>query len=248
MAPVKYFLVGAGLMMSVMADYIAFSEWPTSLTAGQPVTLKWTGGSDAPATITLRKGESTDLHDVQVLSSDATNGVFTWTPPADLQNAGDYAFQISQGDEINYTSLLPLSGGSDTPKENTLDKTQTDAASMSNSASASATETAASMTDMTESAATAASATSEVTGSTASDATGTTTASTTASENLSASTSGSEPTETATASKMNSPFVGSHQASSTASATTSAETGSAGRIGVSLGLLGGAAGFILLFL
>lgn len=47
MAPVKYLLVGAGLLASVMADYIAFSEWPASLTAGQPVTLKWTGGSDA---------------------------------------------------------------------------------------------------------------------------------------------------------------------------------------------------------
>ncbi|KAF4978526.1 hypothetical protein F66182_17347, partial [Fusarium sp. NRRL 66182] len=154
MAPVKYLLVGAGLLASVMADYIAFSEWPASLTAGQPVTLKWTGGSDAPATITLRKGASTDLQDVQVLSSDATKDEFNWTPPADLQNADDYAFQITQGDEINYTSLLPLSGGSDLPNANALDRTQSDAEKTSGSASA--TETAASMTD---SAATAASAT-----------------------------------------------------------------------------------------
>ena len=104
MAPVKYLLVSAGLLVSVMADYVAFSEWPTSLTAGQPVTLKWVGGSDAvgasipsptssfcthtdrilrvqPATIILRKGASTDLQDIQVLSSDATNGEFNWTPP-----------------------------------------------------------------------------------------------------------------------------------------------------------------------
>jgi hypothetical protein len=47
MAPVKYLLISAGLLVSVMADYVAFSEWPTSLTAGQPVTLKWVGGSDA---------------------------------------------------------------------------------------------------------------------------------------------------------------------------------------------------------
>lgn len=47
MAPVKYLLVSAGLLASVMADYVAFSEWPASLVAGQPVTLKWIGGSDA---------------------------------------------------------------------------------------------------------------------------------------------------------------------------------------------------------
>lgn len=47
MAPVKYLLVSAGLLASVMADYVAFSEWPASLVAGQPVTLKWVGGSDA---------------------------------------------------------------------------------------------------------------------------------------------------------------------------------------------------------
>lgn len=47
MTPVKYFLFSAGLLVSVMADYISFTEWPTSLTAGQPVTLKWIGGSGA---------------------------------------------------------------------------------------------------------------------------------------------------------------------------------------------------------
>lgn len=47
MAPVKYFFASAGLLMSVMADYVSFAEWPASLTAGQPVTLKWVGGSDA---------------------------------------------------------------------------------------------------------------------------------------------------------------------------------------------------------
>ncbi|KAF3391001.1 hypothetical protein DPV78_011158 [Talaromyces pinophilus] len=277
MAPVKYLLVSAGLLASVMADYVAFSEWPASLVAGQPVTLKWVGGSDVPATITLRKGASTDLQDVQVLSTSATNGEFNWTPPADLQNADDYAFQITQGDEINYTSLLPLSGGSDAPNANAnaLDKTQSGAESASNSASA-ATETAASMTGVSDSAATAAATgstgtetitstgssssaemnaesaaaavtdTAASTGSTASDATGTT-AGTTASEGSSATTSGPLSTETAKASKMNTPFVGSHIATPTATPSSSVQTDSAGRVGIPLALLAGAAGFLLLF-
>ena len=72
MAPVKYFLVGAGLMMSVMADYIAFSEWPTSLTAGQPVTLKWTGGSDAVSRI-KRKSRDTFLGPTLMKSTAGNN-------------------------------------------------------------------------------------------------------------------------------------------------------------------------------
>ncbi|KUL86473.1 hypothetical protein ZTR_08112 [Talaromyces verruculosus] len=270
MAPVKYLLVSAGLLASVMADYIAFSEWPASLVAGQPVTLKWVGGSDAPATITLRKGASTDLQEIQTLSSSATNGEFNWTPPADLQNADDYAFQITQGDEINYTGLLPLSGGSDAPNANALDKTKSGAESLSNSASAASvtgvsdlaataaatgstgtgtitsTGSSSSAEMNAESAAAAVTDTAASTGSTASDATGTTTG-TTASEGSSATTSGPSSTETAKASKMNTPFVGSHMATPTATSSSSVQDGSAGRVGIPLALLAGAAGFLLLF-
>lgn len=58
MAPVKYFLVGAGLLVSVMADYVAFSEWPASLTPGQAVTLKWTGGSAAVSLVPLTQTQT----------------------------------------------------------------------------------------------------------------------------------------------------------------------------------------------
>ncbi|EED13397.1 extracellular matrix protein, putative [Talaromyces stipitatus ATCC 10500] len=260
MAPVKYFFIGAGLLMSAMADYVAFTEWPASLTAGQPVTLKWVGGGDAPFTITLRKGASTDLHDVQVLTTAATNGEYTWTPPRDLQNANDYAFQISQGDQINYTGLLPLSGGSDTPNANSLDGTQTDAANLSNSASA--TETAAAASSLTESAATAAaSATGTIAGATTtatdsaasatSAATGsaTTTGGTSASEEGASATASSVSTETALASKMNTPFVGSHMATPTTAASSSVQTGSAGRVVVvvPLALLASSAAFLFVF-
>lgn len=47
MAPIKYLILGAGLLASVIADSVSFSEWPANLTPGQPVTLKWVGGSDA---------------------------------------------------------------------------------------------------------------------------------------------------------------------------------------------------------
>ncbi|EEA18635.1 hypothetical protein TMatcc_010820 [Talaromyces marneffei ATCC 18224] len=274
MAPVKYIFVSAGLLVSVMADYVAFTEWPAALVAGEPVMLRWMGGNGAPATITLRKGQSTDLQDVQVLSKDANNGEFSWTPPTDLQNGDNYAFEISQGDENNYTGSLSMTGGSDTPKENVngLNKTKS-TESMSNSAStatdtasktavtdstatgtASATETtgtdttsALSSGTTTESAAATVTDTAASTGSTASDATATTTFGATASDGSSATTSGAETTETALASHMNTPFVGSHQSTSTATSSSSVQTGAAGRVGIPLAFLAGAAGFLFLF-
>ncbi|KAE8548369.1 hypothetical protein EYB25_008747 [Talaromyces marneffei] len=246
MAPVKYIFVSAGLLVSVMADYVAFTEWPAALVAGEPVMLRWMGGNGAPATITLRKGQSTDLQDVQVLSKDANNGEFSWTPPTDLQNGDNYAFEISQGDENNYTGSLSMTGGSDTPKENVngLNKTKS-TESMSNSAST-ATDTA-SKTAVTDSTATGTASATETTGSTASDATATTTFGATASDGSSATTSGAETTETALASHMNTPFVGSHQSTSTATSSSSVQTGAAGRVGIPLAFLAGAAGFLFLF-
>lgn len=50
---------------------LAFTSFPpTTVAAGSPVTLTWIGGdSSAPVTITLKKGLSTDLKDVGVITS-----------------------------------------------------------------------------------------------------------------------------------------------------------------------------------
>lgn len=55
------------------------------------------------------------MHDVKVLTQSATGGEFTWIPDADLPNDPNYVFQISQGDQVNYSGKIPLTGGSDIP-------------------------------------------------------------------------------------------------------------------------------------
>lgn len=244
MAPGKYLILGAGLLASVIADGISFSEWPASLTAGQSVTLKWVGGTDAPATITLRKGASTDLQDVEVLTDNAANGEFSWTPPADLQNSNDYAFQISQGDDVNYTALLPLTGGSDSPTPD--DETQQEEKDAASATDGSATSTGAEGAAVTASAESA-----SVTGAAASaesTTAGATSGATSTQSRTESNTAQLEPTVTATPSKMNTPFVGSKKASSTASASSSAQSGSAGHIvaGLSLAALAGSIASLLL--
>jgi hypothetical protein len=65
-----------------------------------------------PVTITLRQGLAGDLQDVEVLTSDATNGQFVWTPSTSLPNGNDYALQITQNDQVNYFGPFSVQGAS----------------------------------------------------------------------------------------------------------------------------------------
>ena len=57
----------------------------------------------------LREGSSTKLKDVKAITDQGHEGTFTWTPDSDVKAGHNYAFQIKQGAEINYTALLKSS-------------------------------------------------------------------------------------------------------------------------------------------
>ncbi|KAL2003920.1 hypothetical protein VTN02DRAFT_1616 [Thermoascus thermophilus] len=105
-------LASAALLTSVLAQGIVFTEWPSDVKAGESVTLKWAGGTDRPAIISLRKGPAENLDHVRVLTTDAKDGSFEWTAPSDLPDGPDYTFQIFQGGEVNYSGRFSVSGGS----------------------------------------------------------------------------------------------------------------------------------------
>ncbi|KAL2373196.1 extracellular matrix protein [Blastomyces gilchristii SLH14081] len=108
----KSLLASALLVAAAVAQKISFTSFPEDVQAGEPVTVTWTGGSDEPVTITLMKGLSKDLQEVETLTTSGQDGTFTWTPESDIVNGDDYALRISQGDEVNYTNLFDVSGGS----------------------------------------------------------------------------------------------------------------------------------------
>lgn len=56
-------------------------------------------------TLTLKKGTSGDLDDVEVITSEAKDGKFTWTPGDNVKD-GNYAFQVTQNGQKNYSALL----------------------------------------------------------------------------------------------------------------------------------------------
>ncbi|MCJ1481637.1 hypothetical protein MMC06_001796 [Schaereria dolodes] len=107
-------LVGASFVVAAWAqNKIAFTQVPSSVTAGDPTTLKWGGGDGTSlVTIELKKGNPDNLQTISVLTGDATGNSYTWTPAKTLVDGTDYALQISQGvDDINYSGQFPLTGG-----------------------------------------------------------------------------------------------------------------------------------------
>ncbi|KAJ5899959.1 hypothetical protein N7495_004703 [Penicillium taxi] len=105
-----------------MRFHSLLAVWPTNVEAGTPVTLTWEGAvPDKPVTLTLRKGLAGDLKDVQVITDDAKDGTYSWTPGTQVKAGEDYAFQISQGDQVNYSDLLKAGG----EPQSTSEPTQT---------------------------------------------------------------------------------------------------------------------------
>ncbi|KAJ6103409.1 hypothetical protein N7486_005836 [Penicillium sp. IBT 16267x] len=100
--------VSASLItLGYAADPLSFTSWPADIAAGKPVTLTWTGGNtNGPVTLTLRKGPSGNLQDVEIITDQAKDGTFTWTPGSNIKEGETYAFQVTQDGERNYSALL----------------------------------------------------------------------------------------------------------------------------------------------
>ncbi|THZ03862.1 hypothetical protein D6C93_02782 [Aureobasidium pullulans] len=101
-------------LVVAQAPRLSFTSVPTEVTAGQPVTIQYTSQiltAQKPATIVLRKGDPSDLQDVTTLTNNAINGTYTWIPSKSLANASDYALQIAQGYQVNYSGQITLTGG-----------------------------------------------------------------------------------------------------------------------------------------
>ncbi|KAK6814294.1 hypothetical protein RU639_010017 [Aspergillus parasiticus] len=91
-----------------MTDALSFTQWPGVIHAGEDNTVKWIGDPNLPTTITLRRGAANNLGDVDVLTRDARGNEYTWKANDDLQDGSDYALQIQQNEEINYTGHITV--------------------------------------------------------------------------------------------------------------------------------------------
>ncbi|KAE8140956.1 hypothetical protein BDV38DRAFT_279412 [Aspergillus pseudotamarii] len=91
-----------------MTNALSFTQWPGVIHTGEDNTVKWIGDPNLPTTITLRRGAANNLSDVDVLTRDARGNEYTWKASDDLQDGSDYALQIQQNEEINYTGHITV--------------------------------------------------------------------------------------------------------------------------------------------
>ena len=100
-------------LATAQSAVLSFTNVPNPITDGQAQAITFrTNDTSSPVTITLRQGLAGDLQDVEVLTSDATNGQFVWTPSTSLPNGNDYALQITQNDQVNYFGPFSVQGAS----------------------------------------------------------------------------------------------------------------------------------------
>ncbi|KAE8148416.1 hypothetical protein BDV25DRAFT_168430 [Aspergillus avenaceus] len=91
-----------------VVEAVAFTQWPSTIYAGEPATVDWVGDPNVPTTIILRKGAAKHLDDVEVLTTEGRGGTFTWTPSEEIADGTDYALQIQQAASINYSGHVTV--------------------------------------------------------------------------------------------------------------------------------------------
>lgn len=100
-------------LAAAQSTVLTFTNVPNPVTDGQAHAITFaTNDTSSPVSIILRQGPSTDLKDVETLTTDARNGQYIWTPSTSLPNGNNYALQIKQGDQINYFGPFTVQGAS----------------------------------------------------------------------------------------------------------------------------------------
>ncbi|KAI1817725.1 hypothetical protein GGS20DRAFT_531508 [Poronia punctata] len=160
----------------------------SDIEAGKTFKITWSG-NEGPVTLTLKDGPKGNLQDVQVLTTGGSGGSFVWAVDTALPN-GDYAIEIKDGDDVNYSPQFPVTGGVDA----TTSTSATVSTVTSTVTSASETTTSESSTSSEESSTITSTATITETSSSETSATKTST---------STSTTTTEPAETTTPPRSN---------------------------------------------
>ncbi|KAI3334757.1 Ser-Thr-rich glycosyl-phosphatidyl-inositol-anchored membrane family-domain-containing protein [Ustulina deusta] len=168
--------------------------------AGSTFEITW-GGAEGPVTLTLKNGPENNLNDVETITTGATGDSFLWPVDSDLPS-GDYAIEISDGTDINYSQMFPVAGTTEpsSTASSTVATTSTSATRSSTSAKTTSTESTSAESTSTESTSTESTTTESTTSSESSTATSSAESTiTTPSSSVVTRTTSSRPTSTGSA-------------------------------------------------
>ncbi|KAI1357099.1 Ser-Thr-rich glycosyl-phosphatidyl-inositol-anchored membrane family-domain-containing protein [Xylaria sp. FL0043] len=168
-----------------------------NIEAGSTFKITW-DDAEGPVTLTLKNGSEDDLKTVETITSGATGDSYVWTVDSDL-TSGDYAIEINDGTDANYSEMFPIAGthSPSSTASSTVSVTSTTATPSSTSTGATSTESTSTESTSTESSSTESTSTESSTSSESSTATSSTeSTSTTAASTTVTRTTSSSPTST----------------------------------------------------
>ncbi|KAJ8124639.1 hypothetical protein O1611_g9002 [Lasiodiplodia mahajangana] len=101
-------VVLAGLLSLVNAKVQLTNSNFDGIEAGSTFEITWSG-AEGPVTLTLKNGAEDDLQDVQTITTNASGDSFEWAVDPALVT-GDYAIEIDDGTDINYSKMFSVDG------------------------------------------------------------------------------------------------------------------------------------------
>ncbi|KAF2968749.1 hypothetical protein GQX73_g4815 [Xylaria multiplex] len=186
----------------VLAALLGFANAKVQLTnsnfddieAGSTFEITW-ADAEGPVTLTLKNGSEDDLQDVQTLTTGASGDSFVWAVDSALPS-GDYAIEIDDGTDVNYSQMFPVEG-TDEPTTTSASSTVSTASSTASSSATTTSESTSTESTSTESSSTESTSAESTTSSESSTATSSAeSTSTTASSSAVTRTTSSAPTST----------------------------------------------------
>ncbi|KAI0512471.1 Ser-Thr-rich glycosyl-phosphatidyl-inositol-anchored membrane family-domain-containing protein [Xylaria bambusicola] len=143
----------------VLAALLGFANAKVELTnsnfddieAGSTFEITW-DDAEGPVTLTLKNGSEDNLQTVETITSGASGSSYVWSVDSDLVS-GDYAIEITDGVDVNYSQMFPVAG-TDAPSSTasstvTITRTSTTASSTSSSESTTTTSEESTSTEAT---------------------------------------------------------------------------------------------------
>ncbi|GAP83596.1 putative extracellular matrix protein [Rosellinia necatrix] len=76
--------------------------------AGSTFEITW-DEAQGPVTLTLKNGDENNLDTVETITTGASGDSFVWSVDSTLPT-GDYAIEISDGTDMNYSVMFPIAG------------------------------------------------------------------------------------------------------------------------------------------
>ncbi|KAI2636145.1 hypothetical protein GGS21DRAFT_514785 [Xylaria nigripes] len=111
------------------------------IVAGSTFDITW-ADAQGPVTLTLKNGDSTDLQTVSVITSDASGFEFPWSVDPNLPS-GDYALEIEDGSDQNFSTMFHISGTGTTADSAAVASTTASTSASASSSASSSSETSA---------------------------------------------------------------------------------------------------------